>query len=191
MPTKPPKKPRPSPAKAATKPKLAAKPAKPAKPTKPVPAPKPAQAAKPPKTAKPASPDNKAIYLKFIEEVLNAGNFSVAATYLAPDVQTHNAFPDQEPGLDGFVAALKAFHGAFPDLRANLTHAVAEGDLVMGRFEVTGTHRGPFLGMPGSGRKVHYEEFVMVRMTDGKIAEHWSVADALAIIQQLQTSEIV
>jgi predicted ester cyclase len=158
---------------------------------------KPAKAAKTPRSAKqppPAkqpTPGNKAIYLKFIDEVLNAGNFSVAATYLAPEVKTHNAFPDQAPGLDGFVAALKAFHGAFPDLRASVTHAVAEGDLVMGRFEVTGTHRGAFLGMPGSGRKVHYEEFVMVRMVDGKIAEHWSVADALAIIQQLQKSEIV
>lgn len=179
MPTKPKK-----PAKANLKPKakLSVKPVKAAKTPKP---------AKQPTPAKPPTPDNKAIYLKFIEEVLNAGNFSVAATYLAPDVKTHNAFPDQAPGLDGFVAALKAFHGAFPDLRANVTHAVAEGDLVMGRFEVTGTHRGAFLGMPGSGSKVHYEEFVMVRMDGGKIAEHWSVADALAILQQLQKSAIV
>lgn len=135
--------------------------------------------------------DNKAIYLKFIEEVLNAGNFSVAADYLAPDVTTHNGFPGQEPGRDGFIAALKAFHGAFPDLRASVTHAVAEGEMVVGRFEVTGTHRGAFLGMPGSGRKVHYQEIAIVRMVDGRIAEHWSVADALAIMQQLQTSEIV
>jgi len=149
---------------------------------------------RPKAAAKPVAaqlPDHKAIYLKFVEEVLNAGNFSVAATYLAPDVKSHNGFPGQEPGLDGFVAALKAFHGAFPDLRANVTHAVAEGDMVVGRFEVTGTHRGAFLGMPGSGRKVRYEEIALVRMVDGKIAEQWSVADALAILQQLQTSEIV
>lgn len=176
MPTKP-QKSRPK-AKLKTK-SPAAKPAK---------APK---AARPASAPKPGQPDNKAIYLKFIGEVLNDGNFSVAATYLSPDVKTHNGFPGQEPGLDGYVAALKAFHGAFPDLRANVTHAVAEGDMVVGRVEVTGTHRGAFLGMPGSGRKVRYEEIAMVRMADGKIAEHWSVADALAILQQLQTSEIV
>jgi predicted ester cyclase len=106
-------------------------------------------------------------------------------------VKTHNGLPGQEPGFDGFVAALKAFHGAFPDLRAEVTHAVAEGEHVVGRLEVSGTHRGAFLGMPGSGRKVRYEEIAIVRMADGKIAEHWSVADALAILQQLQTSEIV
>jgi steroid delta-isomerase-like uncharacterized protein len=169
--------------KAGAKPKTVPKTKPKSQPAKPV--------AKPARAAAPARPDHKATYLKFVEEVLNAGNFSVAATYLAPDVKTHNGFPGQEPGLDGFVAALKAFHGAFPDLRANVTHAVAEGDMVVGRFEVSGTHRGAFLGMPGSGRKVRYEEIAMVRMADGKIAEHWSVADALAIMQQLQTSEIV
>lgn len=153
------------------------------------PAAKSRSAPKAPRAPQVVVPDNKAIYLKFVEEVLNGGNFSVAATYLAPDVTTHNGFPGQEPGLDGFVAALKAFHGAFPDLRATVTHAIAEGDLVVGRFEVSGTHRGAFLGMPGSGRQVRYEEIAIVRMADGKIAEHWSVADALAILQQLGMSE--
>jgi predicted ester cyclase len=163
----------------AAKPKATAKARPEAKP--------PAKAAKLPRSG---TPDSKATYLKFVDEVLNGGNFSVAASYLTDDVKTHNGFPDQEPGLTGFVAALKAFHGAFPDIRAHLTHAVAEGDLVVGRFEVTGTHRGPFLGMPATGRKVRYEEIAIVRMAEGKIAEHWSVADALAIMQQLQTSEI-
>jgi len=176
------------PMKPKTKPKKAKTAAKTAV-TRTKPAAKPA--AKPAIAPKPVAPDNKGTYLKFVEEVLNGGNFSVAATYLAPDVKTHNGFPDQEPGLTGFVAALKAFHGAFPDLRAAVTHAVAEGDLVVGRFEITGTHRGAFLGMPGTGRKVHYEEIAIVRLADGKIVEHWSVADALAIMQQLQTSEIV
>ena len=168
------------------------KPKKPKTKTRAKPKAKPAaKSAKTTKTTEAPTPDNKANYLQFVEQVLNAGNFSVAATYLAPDVKTHNGFPDQQPGIDGFIAALKAFHGAFPDLRAQVTHAVAEGDMVVGRFEVTGTHRGTFLGMPGSGRKVRYEEIAMVRMADGKIAEHWSIADALAIMQQLQTSEIV
>lgn len=164
--------------------------------TKPQPKPKPKAAPKTRKktavaTPKPPKRDNKATYLEFIEQVLNAGNFSVVADYLAPDVTTHNGLPGQEPGREGFIAALKAFHGAFPDLHANVTHTVAEGEMVVCRFEVTGTHRGTFLGMPGSGRKVHYQEIAIVRMDGGKIAEHWSVADALAILQQLQTSEIV
>ena len=178
------------------KPKLAPKPKAPAKAPAKAAAKdkqKPAASAAPraAKAPAPVTHDHKAIYLKFIEEVLNGGNFSVAATYLAPDVKSHNGLPGQEPGFDGFVAALKAFHGAFPDLRAEVTHAVAEGEHVVGRLEVSGTHRGAFLGMPGSGRKVRYEEIAIVRMADGKIAEHWSVADALAILQQLQTSEIV
>ena len=191
MPTKPQNTPKPTAKTSAKKSKVKTPVPKPkslAKPVKATPPAKPARAAKSPQ---PELPDHKSTYLKFVDEVLNGGNFSVAANYLAADVKTHNGFPDQEPGLSGFIAALKAFHGAFPDMRANVTHAVAEGDLVVGRFEVTGTHRGTFLGMPGSGRKVRYEEIAIVRLADGKIVEHWSVADALAILQQLQTSEIV
>lgn len=146
-------------------------------------------AREPAKPVSPPVPDNKAIYLKFVEEVLNGGNFSVAPTYLAPEVKTHNGLPGQDPGLDGFVAALKSFHGAFPDLNVKVTHTIAEGDQVVGRFEVTGTHRGSFLGMAATGHKVHYEEIAIVRMAEGRIAEHWSVADALAILQQLGMSE--
>jgi predicted ester cyclase len=140
-------------------------------------------------TAKPQGPDNKTIYLRFVEEVLNGGNFLVAPTYLAPEVVTHNGLPGQDPGVDGFIAALKSFHGAFPDLKVKVTHALADGDHVVGRFEVTGTHRGSFLGMAATGRKVHYEEIAIVRMADGRVAEHWSVADALAILQQLGMSD--
>src|SRR5689334_14564699 len=61
------------------------------------------------KAATTSAPDNKAIYLKFVEEVLNGGNFSVASNYLAPEVKTHNGLPGQDPGFDGFVAALKSF----------------------------------------------------------------------------------
>jgi steroid delta-isomerase-like uncharacterized protein len=151
------------------------------------PKPKPQPQIKP--QAKPPVPDNKAIYLRFVEEVLNGGNFSVASAYLAPDVRTHNGMPGQDPGAEGFIAALKSFHGAFPDLNVKVTHTLAEGDQVVGRFEVTGTHRGSFVGLAATGRKVHYEEIAIVRMTEGRIAEHWSVADALAILQQLGTSE--
>jgi len=168
-----------------TKPKPASKTVKVAKPAKSAPAAKPAKPAK----STSAVPDNKSIYLRFVDEVLNGGNFSVASQYLAPEVISHSLLPGQEPGVDGYVAALKSFHGAFPDLHANLTHAIAEGDQVVGRFEVSGTHRGSFLGMAASGRKVRYEEIAIVRMSGGKIAEHWSLADALAILQQLGMSE--
>jgi predicted ester cyclase len=104
-------------------------------------------------------------------------------------VVSHNPFPGQVPGIAGFVAALQAFRIAFPDLHATATHYIAEGDKVVGRFEVRGTHQGDFMGLAPTGRPIHYEEIAIVRLAGGRIIEHWAVADALAIMQQLGKSE--
>jgi predicted ester cyclase len=180
------------------KPGKAARPARQARPApaaKPAKSAKSAQLAKPAKSAKPAtSPpaetlDLKSIYQGFVDDLLNGGRYETAERYLDSVVTSHNPFPDQQPGREGFVAALRAFREAFPDLRAVATHLVAEGNLVVGRFEVTGTHRGQFMGSPATGNAIHYEEIAIVRFAGEKIVEHWSVADALAIMQQLQASE--
>jgi predicted ester cyclase len=133
--------------------------------------------------------DEKSVYQGFIADVLNGGHFELAEQYLDPVVVSHNPFPGQAPGIAGFVAALQAFRVAFPDLRATATHYVAEGDKVVGRFEVRGTHQGDFMGLAPTGRSIHYEEIAIVRLAGGRIIEHWAVADALAIMQQLGESE--
>lgn len=137
----------------------------------------------------PATADAKAVYQGFVDDLLNGGRFELAEKYLDPVVVSHNPFPGQAPGIEGFVSALRDFRIAFPDLHARATHYVADGDKVVGRFEVQGTHRGYFMGLPPTGRPVHYEEIAIVRLAGGRIVEHWAVADALAIMQQLGKSE--
>lgn len=143
----------------------------------------------PPPQIVPPTPDVKAVYQAFVEDVLNGGKFELAEKYLDPVVVSHNPFPGQTPGIEGFVTALRDFRVAFPDVNVRATHYVAEGDKVVGRFEVTGTHRGYFMGLPPTGRPVRYEEIAIVRFAGGRIVEHWAVADALAIMQQLAGSE--
>jgi predicted ester cyclase len=132
-----------------------------------------------------SSPTNKDIYRRFYEEVLNGGKFELATEFLDPVVVSHNPLPGQQPGVDGFVAALTEMRRAFPDLRAVATQVVAEGDHVAARLHVTATHQGDFFGLRATGREIHYEEHVLVRFAGGRIVEHWAVADGLAIMQQL------
>jgi predicted ester cyclase len=137
----------------------------------------------------PSPPDDRSVYQGFVADLLNAGRFELAERYLDPVVVSHNPFPGQAPGAEGFVAALRAFRTAFPDLNVRATHYIAEGDKVVGRFEVQGTHQGEFMGLAATGRAIHYEEIAIVRLAGGRIVEHWAVADALAILQQLGRSE--
>jgi predicted ester cyclase len=128
---------------------------------------------------------NKEIYRRFVEQVLNAGDYEVALRLLDPVVVSHSPLPEQQPGSAGFIAALTAMRMAFPDLHALATHFVAEGDCVAARFQVSATHSGDFFGIRATGRKIHYEEQAVVRFAGGRIVEHWAVADGLSILQQL------
>lgn len=132
-----------------------------------------------------AARTNKEIYRRFVEEVLNTGNYEVATQLLDPVVVSHSPLPEQQPGASGFIASLTAMRKAFPDLHARATHFLAEGDFVAARFQVSATHSGDFFGIRATGRKIQYEEQAIVRFAGGRIVEHWAVADGLSILQQL------
>lgn len=74
---------------------------------------------------------------------------------------------------------------AFPDLRMTIEDMVAEGDKVASLLTLTGTHTGEFLSIPPTGKSVSISLQGMVRIQEGKVTEHWGVADGLALLEQL------
>src|SRR5260370_41834907 len=73
---------------------------------------------------------------------------------------------------------------AAPDQKWKVRGLIAEVDLVACRLTCSGTHRGPFLGVPGTNRPFSVEHMHIFRVTDGRIAEHWPVHDDLAMLVQ-------
>jgi predicted ester cyclase len=67
-----------------------------------------------------------------------------------------------------------------------LEDIVAEGDRVAYRLTIRGTHRGPFLGVPPTGRRVTVSFFAIVRVEDGKLAEEWGGLDQSDLLRQLR-----
>ena len=132
---------------------------------------------------------NKLVFQRFYEEVLNQGNLDVIDEVVDPKVVSHHPIPGQKPGAAGFKEALAGFKKAFPDLKSVAQDIIAQADKVVGRFTVTGTHQGEFMGYPPTGQQFTYEEIVIVRLKDGKIVEHWAVADVLAMMEQLGAIE--
>jgi steroid delta-isomerase-like uncharacterized protein len=78
-----------------------------------------------------------------------------------------------------------AFWSAFPDLSAKIEEMVAEGDKVAIRVINTGTHKGEFLGMPPTYKKVSFVGVGFLTIRDGKIIEQWSVNDTMGLMQQI------
>jgi predicted ester cyclase len=134
--------------------------------------------------------DAKQVFERFQREVVSGRNLDAADALVADDVVSHNPLPGQAPGRAGLKDTLRRLHAAFPDLTCTTHALVAEGDLVAGRFSVRGTHRGEFIGITPTGRALHYEEMIFVRVAGGRIVEHWSVADVLQMMLDLGAVEM-
>jgi steroid delta-isomerase-like uncharacterized protein len=74
---------------------------------------------------------------------------------------------------------------AFPDVHVAIEDMIAEGDKVVARNTVTGTHQGQYRGVPATGKPVTYDEIFIGRFADGRIAEIWGVVDVYAQLRQL------
>src|SRR3954462_12663068 len=127
---------------------------------------------------------NKKI-IAVINSVLS-GQSSVAALdeVMAGDFKDHAAFPGQRPGRDGFKDAAANLRAAF-DQRVRSLHTVAEGDLVSDHWISEGFHRGPFFGIPPTGKNVRVEGFSVWRITGGRAEEAWGLVDVAGLMRQL------
>jgi steroid delta-isomerase-like uncharacterized protein len=74
---------------------------------------------------------------------------------------------------------------AFPDLHFQVEDIVAEGDKVAYRLTVSGTHKGEFLGLPPTNKKVSFSSTGITNIVDGKVSEDWVDADIMGLMQQL------
>ena len=128
--------------------------------------------------------ENKAI-MRRIFELFNTGNLALAEEVLAADVVDHQAPPGIEPGLAGFKQLVTMFRSAFPDIQMTIEDIIAEGDKVVARSTMRGTHQGEFMGIPPTGKQFSATSIDIVRFAGGKGVEHWGNSDDLGMLQQL------
>jgi steroid delta-isomerase-like uncharacterized protein len=131
---------------------------------------------------------NRLIGRRVLLELWGAGKLEVATELYASDYVDHvSRGPEsaQVRGPEGIKQAVLMFRRAFPDLTYAVEEELAERDLVMTRFSARGTHDGPFLGVPPTGRTVRYTGMDLNRIAGGKIVESWVNYDALALLQQI------
>jgi steroid delta-isomerase-like uncharacterized protein len=128
---------------------------------------------------------NKALVRRLVDEAQTEGKLEVVDELLADDFVDHTPLPGLPPTRDGVRILFGALRAAFPDLRVTIDEQVAEGESVWTRKTFRGTHGGEFMGAPPSGRPVAFEVIDILRVRDGKIAEHRVVFDQLALREQL------
>jgi steroid delta-isomerase-like uncharacterized protein len=133
---------------------------------------------------------NEAVVRRLIEEVFNRGQTGLMAEFVAADHVGHDPFGDHY-GPEGMRIAVAEYRAAFPDLRVTVEDLVTGGDKVAYRFTLRGTHSGPFLGIPPTGRAVTTTGVAIDRLAGGKVAESWVGLDALNLLRQLGASPML
>jgi steroid delta-isomerase-like uncharacterized protein len=128
---------------------------------------------------------NKAGFRRTYEEVLNQGDLSAVEELVAEEFLNHEAPPGRDRGPESMRGLAHMLRTAFPDLHFAIEELVAEGDTVAGRVTMSGTHEGPFMGMPPTGHTVRQDQMHIVRFRDGKAIEHWGVRDDSGMMRQL------
>ena len=128
---------------------------------------------------------NKQIVRRFVDEYQTGASESAFEELLDQGILDHSRPPGIAPGAEGVRQQFDGFRAAFPDFRATILDQVAEGDKVVTRKVFHGTHEGDLWGIPATGREVEILVIDIVRIRDGKIAEHWNVVDQLGLMRQL------
>jgi len=118
-------------------------------------------------------------------DAINAGDWDKFATLLSDDFVDHNPNHGQKPGAKGEIESLSQFRAAFPDLKFNIQHIVAEGDMAAVHFKLTGTNKGEFMGKPATGKAFSIEGYDLLRIVRGKAVERWGLSDDAAMMMQL------
>ena len=128
---------------------------------------------------------NKAVVHRYVEDGYNAGNMAVIDELFATEFVNHDPSAPTVRDLEGLKQLILAQHAAFADVRTTIEDLVADGDKVVKRFIVRGTHTGDFNGIPATGKQFTLEGIDILRLVNGKIQEIWIGYDMLGVLQQL------
>ena len=133
--------------------------------------------------------ENKALVKRFVYEVQSAHKLELIDELFSPDFIDHYA-GSMPPYREGTKRFLTMIITAFPDVSATIHEQTAEGNKVWTRKTFHGTHSGPFMGIPPTGKPIAVEVMDIFRVENGRIAEHWGVSDMLSLLQQIGASAL-
>jgi len=129
------------------------------------------------------SESNKLIAHRLLDALWNQQNFGLVDALLASDYDGHSSTEFDGPeGAKAFVPMLRS---AFPDFQFTVEDQIAEGDKVVTRWSMSGTHKGEFQGMSATGRQMSITGITIFRIASDKVIEGWTNEDLLGFYQQI------
>ena len=131
---------------------------------------------------------NKELVRRFYKEVYIDWNMALVDEVVSPQFTSHD-WPKSSPaGPEGFREFYSAIRSALPDARYEVDDLIAEGDKVVVRWRLLGTHKGDFRGIAATGREIALKGIAIYRVEGGKLLERWVVSDLHGLLEEIQGS---
>ena len=115
---------------------------------------------------------------------LNDHDLDKVVSFCTADCRFHGWAPETLDSV-GYKLAMSPLLQAFPDASFSVDDVIAEGDKVVVRHSLSGTHQAAFQGIPATGRTVTISGVAIFRLENDKAAEVWLNADFLGLMMQL------
>ncbi len=133
--------------------------------------------------------ENKALVRRWFSEVVSNGDMSsldeICAVCHPAFVMVQGVVEPAPQGISGLKDLIARLRTAFPDLTATVEEQVAEGDKVVSRVTMSGTHQGEFMGMPPTGKTFTVGGASIWEVKGGQLISEWVSWDSMSMLQQL------
>jgi ketosteroid isomerase-like protein len=130
------------------------------------------------------SVENEALARRFFEELCNGRNAAVADEIIAEDYVSYGPQAPLAHGPEGVKQRIAVYQDALEGFW-DIQEVHSAGDRVIVRWIGRGTHTGELMGVSPTGASIAVDAITILRIAGGKIAEEWTVWDALGLLQQV------
>ncbi|MCQ3978362.1 MAG: ester cyclase [Anaerolineae bacterium] len=130
-------------------------------------------------------PAAKSPVQRIFDQAFNQGDLAIVDELVAVDGVTHSLPWGLPTGRQGLKQLIIMFRTAFPDLHCILEDEISETHKSAAHWTMRGTHQGPFLGNPPTGRSIRVQGIIFTHTANGRIVEDWLLVDQMGMLQQL------
>jgi predicted ester cyclase len=131
---------------------------------------------------------NKALVRRFYKEVYVDWNMALVDDVVSPRFTSHDWPEDGPSGPPAFRDYYAAIRSAVPDARYEVDDLIAEGDRVVVRWRLLGTHEGDFGGIAPTGKPITLKGIAIYRVDSGMLMERWVVSDLHGLLEEIGQS---
>ena len=132
---------------------------------------------------------NKELVRRFYREVYVDWNMALVDEVVSPRFTSHDWPEDGPTGPWAFRDYYAGIRSAVPDARYEVDDLIAEGDRVVVRWRLLGTHEGDFDGIAATGRAIALKGIAIYRVEAGLLMERWVVSDLHGLLEELRSSD--